>query len=224
MLAAQQALNNDAVIKLAKAGLSEDLIVSTINTQPGTYDTSADGLIALKGAGVSDKVVAAIVAKAAGGAPAARVPPSSRTAQVQYKGANGLITLEAPVVLGLDTHGIWHTVVNPLAKPTGVEVYQGERAKLQIGERTPTFIINAGIRPEEIFIVRLDQKKSTRELQTDRGTRVGVPEKLKREVTTAQVSDGSISMSPKQDLSDGEYLVTWGLGGPKYEFGVSAGR
>ncbi len=65
LLVAQQALNNDSVIKLVKAGLSDDLIVTTINASPGTYDTSANGLIALKTAGVSDKVVAAIVAKAA---------------------------------------------------------------------------------------------------------------------------------------------------------------
>jgi hypothetical protein len=65
LLVAQQALNNDAVIKLVKAGLSDDLIVSTVNSQAGTYDTSTDGLIALKNAGVSDKVVAAVVAKAA---------------------------------------------------------------------------------------------------------------------------------------------------------------
>lgn len=64
LLAAQQALNNDAVIKLVKAGLSDDLIVSTINAQPGTFDTSADGIIAMKGAGVSDRVVSAVVAKA----------------------------------------------------------------------------------------------------------------------------------------------------------------
>jgi hypothetical protein len=79
LLVAQQLLNNDAVVKLIKAGLSEDLIVSTINTQPGTYDTSTDGLIALKSAGVSDKVVSAIVAKAAVGAPSAKAttPPTA---------------------------------------------------------------------------------------------------------------------------------------------------
>jgi hypothetical protein len=53
LLVAQQALNNDSVIKLVKAGLSEDLIVSTVNASPGTYDTSANGLIALKTAGSS---------------------------------------------------------------------------------------------------------------------------------------------------------------------------
>jgi hypothetical protein len=80
LLIAQQALNNDAVIKLTKAGLSEDLIVSTINSQAGAYDTSTDGLIALKTAGVSDKVVAAVVAKASGGTPtpAASVAPAGQ--------------------------------------------------------------------------------------------------------------------------------------------------
>jgi hypothetical protein len=66
VLQAQQPLDNSAVIKLAKAGLSDDLIVTTINASPGNYDISADGLIALKAAKVSDKVVAAIVAKASG--------------------------------------------------------------------------------------------------------------------------------------------------------------
>jgi hypothetical protein len=63
LLIAQQALNNDSVIKLVKAGLSDDLIVSTINGSAGNYNTSADGIIALKSAGVSDKIIGAIVAK-----------------------------------------------------------------------------------------------------------------------------------------------------------------
>lgn len=70
LLVAQQSLNNDAVIKLVKAGLSDDLIVSTVNAQPGAFDTSTDGIIALKTAGASDRVVAAIVGKAATPAPA----------------------------------------------------------------------------------------------------------------------------------------------------------
>lgn len=73
---ASQALNNDAVIKLVKAGLSDDLIVSTIGSSPGAYDISADGMIALKTAGVSDRVVSAIVLKVnAAGQPAAPAVP-----------------------------------------------------------------------------------------------------------------------------------------------------
>ena len=66
ILVAQQALNNDGVIKLVKAGLSDDLIVSTINGSQGNYDTSADGIVALKTAGASEKIIAAILEKKSG--------------------------------------------------------------------------------------------------------------------------------------------------------------
>lgn len=80
LLLAQQAMNNDSVIKLVKAGLSDDLIVTTINSSPGNYDTSANGLIALKKAGASDKIVAAIVVKASGASTAAPPTPANLSA------------------------------------------------------------------------------------------------------------------------------------------------
>ena len=74
LLLAQQTLNNDAIARMMKAGLSDDVIVATINASPGEYDTTANGLIALKTAGVSDKVVTTIVVKASGGTPASAAP------------------------------------------------------------------------------------------------------------------------------------------------------
>ena len=69
MLVAQAAMNNEAVIKMMKAGISDDLIIATVNSKPGNYNTTTDGIIALKSAGASDKVVAAIVSKGSGGGP-----------------------------------------------------------------------------------------------------------------------------------------------------------
>jgi hypothetical protein len=81
LLAAQTTLDNDSVIKLIKAGLSDDLIVSTVNAAPGSYNASADGLIALKAAGASDKLVSIIVLKASShtttGQGAVPEPPST---------------------------------------------------------------------------------------------------------------------------------------------------
>jgi hypothetical protein len=57
------AMNNDSVMKMAKAGLGDDLVIQTINTQPGQYLTDADSLVALKGAGVSDRVITAMINK-----------------------------------------------------------------------------------------------------------------------------------------------------------------
>lgn len=60
---AQQGLTNTDIVKMQSAGLSEGIILSSVNTQPAAYDTSTDGLLALKKAGVSDAVVAAMISR-----------------------------------------------------------------------------------------------------------------------------------------------------------------
>ncbi len=104
LMLAQQALNNDAVIKLVKAGLSDDLIVTTINASPGTYDTSANGLIALKSAGVSDKVVAAIVTKTnspAQNAPSPSAAPQQSDSEPTQPAEAGTTSGSAPIRAGV---------------------------------------------------------------------------------------------------------------------------
>ena len=63
VLCCQAALDNETILKLVKAGIGEDVIINMVNQQPGKYAVSADDVIALKKAGVSDKVVAAMVIK-----------------------------------------------------------------------------------------------------------------------------------------------------------------
>jgi hypothetical protein len=70
---AGQPLTNDSIVKLVKAGLGEDEIISIINTQPGGYLAGADDIMALKTAGVSGKIIAAMVNKMASGPSAAPV-------------------------------------------------------------------------------------------------------------------------------------------------------
>ncbi|MDR3755059.1 MAG: hypothetical protein P4K93_16525 [Terracidiphilus sp.] len=77
LLFAQQEMNNAAVIKLLKAGLSDDLIVTTIDASPGKYDTSADALTALREAGADSKVISAVLMKSAPGPPPSPAPPIS---------------------------------------------------------------------------------------------------------------------------------------------------
>src|ERR1039458_7114893 len=65
---AQQTMNNDAIVKMVKAGLSDSVVVATIQASPGQYDTSTSALVALKGAGFDDTVVAAMLGKSAASA------------------------------------------------------------------------------------------------------------------------------------------------------------
>jgi hypothetical protein len=56
-LNAQEPLTNETVLKLVKAGIGEDTIVGMVNQQPGRYAVAADDILALKSAGVSDKIL-----------------------------------------------------------------------------------------------------------------------------------------------------------------------
>lgn len=109
LLAAQQAMNNDAVLKLVKAGLSEDIIITTINSSPGTYDTSANGLIALKQGGASDKVISAIVMKTSGTNHHGGAQSDSQM------GTNGLPS-------GIDEAGVYYSTPEGTWKPVPTEL------------------------------------------------------------------------------------------------------
>lgn len=105
VLFAQESMNNNSVVKLIKAGLSEDLIVTTINSSPGQYDTSASALIVLKKAGASDKIVAAMILKASGSAATPVPAPKAGSAD----SASPSVTL-APGALpdGVDSVGVYY--------------------------------------------------------------------------------------------------------------------
>jgi hypothetical protein len=81
-LISQQTLNNESVVGLMRAGFAEDVIIGAINRSLGAYDTSVDALVALKKAGITDKEIAAIVAKAASQKSAAQVVPVAEGAPV----------------------------------------------------------------------------------------------------------------------------------------------
>ncbi len=65
-LAAQSPMNNEGVVKLVKSGMTEDLILNVIQQQPGSYSFGAEDLVALKDAGVSEKIIEAMLAKSSG--------------------------------------------------------------------------------------------------------------------------------------------------------------
>jgi hypothetical protein len=79
-----QPLTNNSIVKLVKAGLSEETITSIVKTQPGQYSLVADDIIALKKAGVSEKIITAMLNKSASEtltAPVTPPPPPEKHAQ-----------------------------------------------------------------------------------------------------------------------------------------------
>jgi len=109
-----QALLDDATIeKLVKAGVGDQAVVALVNQQPGKYGLSSDDILALKKAGVSDTVLAAMTtrneaangsATSAGTVPTATNQPTTPTLLVVQDGT--------PIRLRL-TNGLTFTTVKP---------------------------------------------------------------------------------------------------------------
>ena len=82
---APAAMTNRDVIALVKAKISDDIIITKIRQSKTRFDTSTDGLVALKQAGVSDQLIAVMVTAgssgdAAGSTAAAPAAETSATA------------------------------------------------------------------------------------------------------------------------------------------------
>jgi hypothetical protein len=107
MLLSQTSLDNSSVVRMLKAGLSEDLIIATVNEHPGYYDTSANALIALKKAGASDKMVSAMVVKNARNAEVKpSVFPASTPAPVPLPAPRASVAPAIPA--GVDSIGMYY--------------------------------------------------------------------------------------------------------------------
>ncbi len=80
-----QALTNDSILKLVGGGLGDEAIISMVKTHPGNYSLGVDDILALKKAGVSGKVITAML-----NSPSATAHPPepavSRPPQPQSKG------------------------------------------------------------------------------------------------------------------------------------------
>jgi hypothetical protein len=84
-LCAQQPLTNDSVVQMAKAGLGDSLIIESINATPASFATSASDLIALKQAGVSERVIGAMVAKSGAPTTPAAAPAAPAASAVRTR-------------------------------------------------------------------------------------------------------------------------------------------
>ena len=182
-VAAQQAMNNDSIVKMVKAGLSDDLIVTTINASPGTYDTSADGIIALKTAGVSDKVVAAMVARAATppAPPAAPPPPPAPVTPVRppgiddvgvyFQDRNGAWQNLEPEIVNFKTGGVLKSIATDGIVKGDVNGHiPGKHAKNVLTfPVTLAVYVPEGVDIAEYQLLRLRVQSSSREFRSVTG-------------------------------------------------------
>lgn len=175
---AQESLTNDSLIKLVKAGLSEDLIVQTVTTQPGKYALGADNIVALKKAGVSDKIIAAMLNhnNATAGKPFPAVGPNLSVGSypseigVYIKKDSRWIEIQ-PEVVNWKTGGVLKSIASAGIVKGDVNGHlQGKSSRNKVN--TPLeFCIYApeGVAITEYQLLRLRDKKEYREFRTVTG-------------------------------------------------------
>lgn len=93
-LSGQEVLTNQSVIKMVKAGLSEELILNVVKQQNSGFVVGSTELVDLKMAGVSERIITAMIAKTMGPPPAAPAKPKApQESGIYYKKGDGWVEL-----------------------------------------------------------------------------------------------------------------------------------
>ena len=212
----QEALTNDAIIKMVKAGMSESLILSMVGQQPGNYSTRVDDLIALKQAGVSDKIVSAMAAKAAGGPAAAPAAPSAAAAPGQameigvYFKKDDAWTEVLPEVVNWKTGGAVKNLasVGVVKKDLNGNI-AGPGSRNSVRSPLEFLIVSAeGISITEYQLIHLRTNKDYREFRTVTGGIMNQKSGAMRDLVPFEgkkLSPRTFSVVLPSNLGSGEY-------------------
>ena len=183
---AQTPLTNDAVIKMVKAGLAEDVILNMINVQPAQFSITPDAMIALKKDGVSDKIIAAIVTKTSQPAPAGSTAPSAASsAPSAAAAADATANLDIgvyfkkkdewaeimPEVVNWKTGGVLKSIgTGGLVKGDVNGNIKGAQSRNRVTVPLEFLVKTAeGVAISEYQLIRLRQDKNEREFRTVTG-------------------------------------------------------
>jgi hypothetical protein len=172
-------MSNQDVIDMVALGLSDDVIIDKIHGTEGTqFDTSIDGLKALKAAKVSDTVIRTMInphpAPAASTAPV--VAPATNNSGIPdevgvYILLKGVMTEMEPEVVGWQTGGVMKSIATQgLTKGhTNGKVMKPKSAIQTVNPFE--FIIKApeGTAATEYQLLRLDEKGNRREFRASTG-------------------------------------------------------
>ncbi len=213
-LAAQQqttALTNADLIRMTQAGIEEATIVKLVESSPVAFDTSASAIIALKNAGVGDRVIHAAVAagNASLQAQSAGLYPRPEEIGVYVNLREQLVPLKVEVVtwrgggvakqMLLGTRGHVNASVFKPMSPVRLE-------------SRPEFIVHCaeGTVAEEYQLLRLWGKKDRREFRIVTGGVFHASSGAGMnavEMTIERVGVRLYRLTPALPLSPGEYRV-----------------
>lgn len=213
--AAPKPLTNDSIIKMSTAGLGDDLILQTIEAQPGRYTTDPDALLALKSAGVSERVITRMVRKAAAPAAAENQAvslPEVSEEGVYYKDKQGVWQPLSIERLQYQSGGwVKSTLTHDIIKQDRNGHIEGRTSKLVLTRPLELMVyMPAGVAPEEYEVLHFRVNSSSREFREETGgvfhrssggQRDDVP------FTSTKTGPRSYRLVLNEDLRPGEFGV-----------------
>jgi hypothetical protein len=226
----EAAFSNKDVIKLVKLEVGDDVVIGKIKQAADVaFDLTTDGLVQLKQAGVSPRVISAMLEKTT--PPAGPIPNAGGGSQSQlFDGRDDVRILidnkevRLPATRGdLSTTGVWPVVFTFLD-------YPGLHARARTRNARPTLVIRSEHDPKGYYYLGQldvnDEDDNNRSLKIEQKvsgftatTRVVPAGRWYVEYESSEKAPGVWYVTPKRDLHSGEYGVVV-PGGVLYEFGV----
>lgn len=237
---AQEVLNNDAVIVMKKAGLSDTVILAKIRSSQSKFDVSTKALVDLKQAGLSDEIIEAMLGHTGPGvavsAAVTAVDPRGRVVVGLPQGREGVFHLRGDQYIELSAAVASIETNFAFFQSKSEIVLKGRKAAYRVTDRQPVFM--SMWPPNEVPLVRLKpgDDHDDRNLKYSSGSFMPFGGTYKQGVRTRDVVDvesakdprGLYRIKPRQALAPGEYgfILTHGFaagagaGGKIYDFGV----
>ena len=228
-------MNNDTLIRMHQAGLADDLILQTIVAQPGTYDTTPNGLIELKKAGLSDPILAAAANKQRRqitGTPAPIDLSPVNEIGVYYKAQNGSWQRMESEIVHVKSGGfLKHTLTDGIIKEDRNGVVSGRESKLLL-PRPCDFLIYTpdGVDGPEYDLLQFRLNSKDREFRTLTGGVIHSTGGAKRDelpFTPVRIAPHTWTFTVPRETPGGEYgILPPGTGnvtngGKIYTFAIS---
>lgn len=239
VFAQERPMTNADVIKLLKAKLDDDVIVSAIDhARQRDFDRSADALLALKQAGASPAVLKAFLNDSG---PATPSPPTASSSSTRAPGVylehsvTDLQPLEPTAVEQVKTKGgLAASFSWGLKKMSAVIVVAGAAARLRVDpqpvfqfdfdQKAGTFGNAFGAwmaeasSPEEFVLVEMtpDQRANERDLEVGQfnaySQNSGVQSKDRVEIVSERLAPGVFRVTTVQRLNAGEFCFFYARG------------